>query len=344
MKQLQAEQEKNTKQLETASKEEEDYLKTILFILQLEMKEVKRTRHAEYFSKLEEQDTKQGQLIQRMKGLLEQVHQKMWTDTVQFLNDYKTKISERKKQHNELKNEDDKLQKIIKKQLEQIRKSHNTIRDLKLKKMDLEKFLERKVADLQSEFDFFTWVFESLKIKLNKDRQVDFEKLSHLTVHYNEVINYLNSLEEKGKHILHVSAVCRKLETLEEKVLPFPVNFVNEMSRPSLHDVKDYMEDLELFWQRVGKADTLRFAVNEEREFLITENEILKRRIHNYCQCLKCPNYEAFKTKARPCRTITEGTLELKKYQKQGILNSQFTGEDEQEKSLDLLSWSGINQ
>lgn len=288
----------------------------------MEMKEVKRTRHAEYFSKLEEQDSKQSQYVQTMRAILEQVHLQIWTETVKFLIEYKNKIQERKKIHNELKAEDDKLQKVIKNQLEHIRKAYYTIRSLKIKQTELKKFLGRKLADLQSEFDFFTLAFNILKSKLGNDRRIDFEKLNYLTLNYNDVISYLESLEVKGKHILHVGTVCRKLETVEEKILPFPVNFMKEMSPPSLSDVEEYISALELFWQRVGRADTSRYAVNEEREFLITENEILKRRLHDYCKCLKCPNYEPFK--AKKCFTVTEGTLEMKKYDKHRVLNTQF--------------------
>ncbi|ENN76352.1 hypothetical protein YQE_07129, partial [Dendroctonus ponderosae] len=338
---LEKEHQFNADQLEAGSSEEENYLKTVLYILQLEMKEVKRTRHAEYFSKLEEQDSKQHQLVQRMKGILEQLHLQVWTDTVQFLQRHQNSIKERKKIHLEMKSEDDKLQLLIRNQLEHIRSSHNTIRSLKVKEAELEKFLGRHVADLQSEFDFFTFAFNSLKTKLTKDRRLDFQKLNCLTIHYNEVIAYMESLEAKGKHILHVGSVCRKLETVKEKILPFPANFVNEMSKPSVSEVSEYMEALELFWQRVGRADAARYGVNEEREFLITENEILKRRLHQYCQCLKCPDFQPFQTTSRPCRTITEGVLELKKYNKHGVCQTQFAkDESEPTSTLDSVSWN----
>ncbi|XP_050307873.1 dynein regulatory complex subunit 2-like [Anthonomus grandis grandis] len=331
------------KQLESSA-EEENYIKTILHILQIEMKTVKRTRHAEYFSKLEEQDSKQHQLIQTMKGILEQVHLQLWTDTVDFLENFKHKIKERKKMHNELKTEDDRLQKLIKKQLEHIRKSYNIIRSLKVKKAELEKFLGRKFADLQSEFDFFTMAFDLLKAKLDQDRKVDFEKLNCLTTSYNDIITYLEELEVKGRHILHVCGICRKLETLEEKILPFPVNFLTEMSKVSLNDVDGYIEVLDLFWQRVGKADASRYAVNEEREFLITENDILKQRLYQYCQCLKCDNYEPFKVTPGLCRTITEGTYELKKYGKHGMANKFYDEDDDSlGNSVSLLSWNQFN-
>ncbi|KAL1488423.1 hypothetical protein ABEB36_014896 [Hypothenemus hampei] len=343
---LQGEHEKLVEQFTDSASDKEKYLKTILYILQMEMKEVKRTRHSDYFSKLEEQDSKQHQLIQRMKGILEQVHLQLWMDTMHFLDDYKNRIKQRKKQHNKLKTEDDKLQILINQQMEHIRKAYNTIRSLKLKKSELEKFLGRRLADLQSEFDFFTYALNTLRSNLSKDCQLDFRKLNCLTMNYNNVITHLENLEVTGKHILHVGIVCRKLETLEEKILPFPNNFINEMSKSSLGKFKDYADVLDLFWQRVGNVDATRYSINEEREFLITENEILKRRLHDYCQCMKCPNFDPFKTKAKPCATITEGTSELKKYLKHGSLVAKFLPDESnnknlnKSKSLDLISWN----
>ncbi|XP_076252117.1 dynein regulatory complex subunit 2-like [Rhynchophorus ferrugineus] len=336
------EHQKNSDEIKLSVTEEENYLKTILHILNAEMKNVKRTRRAEYFSKLEEQDSKQQQTIQQIKGILEQEHLQVWVSTVGFLEEYKERIKERKKAHTRLKIQDDQLQKVIRNQLESIRKAYELIRSLKVKKSEQEKFLERKLGDLQSEFDFFTIVFNKLKNKLSKDRKFDFEKLNCLTVNYNEVISYMESLEKKGKHILHVAAVCRKLETLAEKIMPFPVNFISEMSRANIDDIELLINELDLFWQRVGQADTLRYSINEEREFLITENEILKRRLHKYCQCLKCPNYEPFETKQPKSLHITEGTTELNKYNKHlGFSKVSLSMTNiHKDDSLSLISWN----
>ncbi|XP_030752108.1 dynein regulatory complex subunit 2-like [Sitophilus oryzae] len=336
---LHKEHQKNVEEMKLSTTEEENYLKTMIHILNAEMKEVKRTRRAEYFSKLEEEDSKQNQIVHRVRGILEQQHLQVWLETVTFLEEYKERIKERKKEHNSLKIQDDQLQDVIKKQLDSIRRAFNTIRSLKVKQAEQEKFLGRKLGDLQSEFDFFTLAFNTLKNKLAKDRKLDFQKLNCLTLNYHDVISYFEDLETEGKHLLHVGAVCRKLETLSEKILAFPVNFLTEMSKVSAENVEEYISSLDLFWQRVGQADTLRYAVNEEREFLITENEILKRRLHKYCQCLQCPDYQPFKTmQSEKSMYVTEGTLELKKYAKQ--LNVRESLEESvNEYCFDLHNW-----
>ncbi|CAG9766914.1 unnamed protein product [Ceutorhynchus assimilis] len=330
---MQNEHMNNAKHLDVERKEETNYLKTMLYLLQMEMREVKRTRHAEYYSKLEEQYSKHQTLVHRIRHDLEEKHLQLWAKTVKFVEDYQVQIKDRKQINSKLKTVDDKLQKLIINQLEHIRACNDIIRGLEIKKRELEKFLERKVADLQSEFDFFFMVFDTLKKKLATDREIDFQKINCLTFNYNETISYLDEVFIKGKHVFQAASVCRKLETLSEKIMPFPVNFVNEMCRPSLTDIEDYMPSMDLFWQRVGQAEAERAAVNEQREYLISENDILKTRIHFYCQCLKCEDKQPIKTRPALCSTVTEGTQELKKYSKQGIIYSQFE-DDEQSESL----------
>lgn len=79
------------------------------------------------------------------------------------------------------------------------------------------------------------------------------------------------------------------METAKERVLRFPTCQLPKIIKSSTNiQVVEDTNELTYFWLRVGQADAMRYALAEEREHLRRENEILKRKIHKYCECLTC--------------------------------------------------------
>nr|CAI5850600.1 unnamed protein product [Callosobruchus analis] len=311
--------------------EEENYLKTIVYMLEVAQKKQKQQVRAEYFSKLEEEDTKGSQMISRLRGILEKVHVQLDKDTSDFLQAHNQHVKDKQKLHDELKVRDEAMQKVLQAQLDHIRKSMDRIRALKIRLRESQKQMGRRVADLDNEHAFFQNAFNLLKRKLIIDRAVDFQKLQTLTVNFDATKQALEKLQIRGEHILHVAAVCRKLETQEEKILPFPC--ANNTERVAIDYIPEYIADMEYFWQRVGQADASRYAILEEKEFLKTENEILKIKVHRYCQCLTCPVQEKNVAMQTKVMYITEGALEQKKYVKHD--SDQFGSASENNSSID---------
>ncbi|KAJ8938791.1 hypothetical protein NQ314_011327 [Rhamnusium bicolor] len=291
---LQHKSEEEAEEIKLTAGEEETYLKTMVYMLEVARKEQKQNVRADYYSKLEEEETKYNQIVQRLRAILEKELQNVWKNTMRFLDTYNSQIKERKKEHNELKTQDDSLQILLCTQIEKIRKVLDYLKTLKQKYNDSQKLLGKKK---------------------------DFDQIVILTVNYNGTIEHLEKLKEKGEHILHVAAVCRKLETQEEKITPFPLCPIKDLT--NMDETKEYVESLDLFWQRVAQVDASRYAINEEREFLKTENEILKMKLHQYCQCVSCPS--TGNSLKRSGKYITEGVFEQQKYDKQNV--NQFTSQ-----------------
>ncbi|KAL8575853.1 hypothetical protein ACOMHN_014858 [Nucella lapillus] len=63
--------------------------------------------------------------------------------------------------------------------------------------------------------------FRAVKKEVNAVRAGEREKLTKLTLESNASLKELCRKKEKGEQILHVAQLCRKLETEEEKVVPF---------------------------------------------------------------------------------------------------------------------------
>lgn len=326
---LQEECEKDVENIQEEFKEEQTTLKTMCYMLELAKKNHNQQFRAEYHSKLDDEETKNYQNIQRLKGILETNLGATCNGIKNFLINHKSRTQQRKDDHDYLVNKDNSMQTIIRKQTDNLHLSYETINDYNRKLNDTQKLLGRREKDLQSEYDFFFLAFGILKDNLVKDRRLDFKKISFLTKCFNQSIRNLDNLKSKVEVLLSVSAVCRKLETQEEKVMPFPLSFNSKDigDLPTEKSVKEYIDQLDLFFQKVGQADALRYAINEEKDYLKKENQLLKMKVHRYCQCLSCPIPD--KRVTMVTKHVTEGNHEYRKYMKQQV--PQFVGKKHEE-------------
>lgn len=310
--------EEESEQTKTDFAETETYLKTIIHTLEIEQKTQKTNMRGDYFYKIEEEHTKNAQKLQKLKAILENIQFDYQKETQEFLKSYHSQIKDRKKQYDTLKVRDEVLQALLTKQVDKLRQECEHIKRLKQNMSDSQKLLGRNLKDLEEEHNFFFTAFNFLKNRLIIDREKDAKKIEHLTVCFNSTNAHLEKIRTKGEQILHMGEVCRKLETQEEKIAPFPtVGVKSEGKGLADESIKECITELELFCQRMGQAEASRYAINEERVFLKTENQILMLKLERYCQCIARPTGEINKTSAQ-VRHITEGAFEYQKYQKQG--------------------------
>lgn len=120
------------------------------------------------------------------------------------------------------------------------------------------------------------------------------KKLTKLTIQSNSATEALKSKEEKAKAILRFAEMCRKLETEEEKVLPF---YASSLTPEELNDIKqavyenpshelanvmkDYLS-LENFWKRYNKVLLDKMSLDKEKQMLSTENAQLRLLLKQY--------------------------------------------------------------
>lgn len=278
--------------IKASATDDENYLKTMLYGLEMESKAQAKQVRGEYLSKIDEEQKKSADLIQTLKSGLERKLEQLWNVTQQFIEDHERRTAHRQKEYVAMKQQDDALQVILAQQLLKIKKFYDLIKTLKQRYIDVEKEQKSVIDDLTLEKCYFNNIFFTLKHRLEMDTAVDKRHLVHLTTKSNEIISVLREYKTKGKWILTLAIVFRKLETLREKILPFPSPPTAKHTTKSSADLtaSDFDNDeLYLFWHRVGQADALRYSMLEEREFLIKHNELLRKKIHRFCQCLDCP-------------------------------------------------------
>ncbi|NXQ46898.1 DRC2 protein, partial [Catharus fuscescens] len=96
------------------------------------------------------------------------------------------------------------------------------------------------------------------------------------------------------QRILRLAEMCRRLETEEEKVLPFYPSSLADWEQekalrvleeipdePLAQAMKDYV-GLERFWQRFNKAKLEEKALEKAREDLANRNQDLRRLLQQY--------------------------------------------------------------
>lgn len=280
--------------MKTTATDEENYLKTMLYGLEMESKAQAKQVRGEYLSKIDEEEKKSADLIQTLRSRLERKLEQLWNSTEEFIKGHEKRTSIRQKEYFLMKQQDDTLQVILQEQLLKIKKFYELIKTLRQKYIEVEKGQKSIIEDLTLEKQYFNNIFFTLKHRLEKDTAVDKKHLVLLTANSNKIIKALDEYKTKGKWILTLALVFRKLETLPEKILPYPlpptVKHVTKSSADLTSAINEYDNDeLNLFWNKVGQADALRYSMLEERDFLIKDNEMLRRKIHHYCQCLDCP-------------------------------------------------------
>lgn len=147
------------------------------------------------------------------------------------------------------------------------------------------------LEDLEAERVFFAECFFRMKNALERDIKTDYENLAFISSRGRMTINDLEDVKRKGKWILCLAEICRKMETEREKILSYPIPPpFKQLGRSILEFQGEAQTDeLYLFWCKVAQANAFRYSMNEEREFLKKEHKKLKRRIYRFCQCLDCP-------------------------------------------------------
>lgn len=136
--------------------------------------------------------------------------------------------------------------------------------------------------------------FHELKHQMKQMQDVMKKKLTKLTVQSNSSIECLKQREEKVKQILRLAEMCRKLETEEEKILPFYASSLSQEEEQEIQQalfekpgseladaMKDYLS-LENFWKRYNKVLLDKVSLDKEKQMLSTENAQLRLLLKQY--------------------------------------------------------------
>lgn len=226
------------------------------------------------------------------------------------LNQYNLDTAERRADFNRLKTKDDANSKDIDKQMKKIQKIQENILKLKEQMSNNAKEAEHQNKTLKETYENMLLHYRNRKSKMNLQREKEKEKLTKITLMSNKAIKHLTETKEKSEKILRVSEMCRKMETEEEKVLPFYSSSVlteeektqmeteantqtaedqanlklnNDLSfAKNLATVSDDYLPMENFWKRYNKVLLDKLALKKEQNNLENENANLRQILKQY--------------------------------------------------------------
>ncbi|XP_041036308.1 dynein regulatory complex subunit 2 [Carcharodon carcharias] len=225
-----------------------------------------------------------------LEGLVED----LWLQFQHALKNYIDSTEDRKIAFETLKARDEKSAKEIEMQMKKLQRMQDTIAVLKIKIAANSRKCEAQNKKLRDEKEAIKQHFLMQKSQMNYLRAREHERLIKLTIESNAAIKTLKNVCDKGEHILKMAEMCRKLETEEEKVLPFYASSLTPeeenkvqhlmIMRPCEELVEmmvDYVA-LEQFWKRYNKVLLDQMVLQQEKYTLLQENRRLRQLLKQY--------------------------------------------------------------
>ncbi|KAJ3021787.1 Dynein regulatory complex subunit 2 [Thoreauomyces humboldtii] len=225
---------------------------------------------------------------------LEGTVEDLWRQFQGALNQYNASTEERKKQFEELKSKDSKNAQEIEQQMRKLVKLQETIAHIKSRLSSNAHDFDARTRALRQTKESIQAHFQNLKRKMNAFRDGERRKLTELTIVSNKVIKDLEKKVGKAEKIIRLAEMNRKLETEEEKVVPFysesavdPVEMGKVLKDATSQDLADVIlpkefAAMEQFHKRYNKASLDRLALEKQRAQLHDENLHLRGILKQY--------------------------------------------------------------
>lgn len=246
------------------------------------------TIRGENFVKLDEDTNKYLEIRDSLRAILEGLYSAMWEEFKLTLKNYIIGSAENQKHLRVLRKKEAMMADIIAIQAKKIAASEGVIRRLRLELANYES--GTKQAGFRDRRNRHKDAFVALKRCLLEGMKKDETQLSRLVVCSNGSIKYLETAFNKSEKILQMAALCRKLETQYEKVLPFGSSAMTYDSTQSKKiERRSVSEDslvantvattcgLKRLWQRISKVELSKRALDREKILLEQENASMMR-------------------------------------------------------------------
>jgi len=266
----------------------------ILFAMDQNFQERESEAKSEFQSLRDEIKNKNLEEKHALRVQLETKVDDLWQQFRQALQNYNETTEEKKTVFESLKIKDEKSAKEIELQMRKLQRIGDQIAQLKGKMSANAKECEERNKILKEDREKMQRHFHELKAEMNSVRDKERDKLTKLTLESNAAIKEVKRQKEKGELILRLSEMCRKMETEEEKVLPFYASSLTQEeqedveaavleppSQPLAQAMHEY-SSLENFWKRYNKVLLDKLSLDKEKQTLSQENHQLRTLLKQY--------------------------------------------------------------
>ncbi|XP_022096316.1 coiled-coil domain-containing protein 65-like [Acanthaster planci] len=269
-------------------------LQDILFAMEQNNNDRENDAKQEFQSLRDEIKNKNLEEKHALRIQLEGQVEDLWKQFQQALKSYNETTEERKAHFETLKVKDEKSAKEIEMQMRKLQRISDTIAQLKGKMAQNSRDSEERNKDLREQREVIAEHFHELKNQMNRFRDNERARLTKLTLDSNAAIKELQRKTDQGERIVKLSEQCRKLETEEEKVLPFYASSLTQeeqedvqaaVAEPPSEPLAEIMHEyvsLENFWKRYNKVLLDKVALDKEKSTLLEENRQLRTVLKQY--------------------------------------------------------------
>ncbi|KAH3890956.1 dynein regulatory complex subunit 2-like [Dreissena polymorpha] len=266
----------------------------ILFAMEQNFQEREAEAKSEFQSMRDEIKSKNLEEKHALHVALDHKVEDLWQLLTEALENYNMTTVERKVAFENLKVKDEKSAREIEANMRKLQRISDQIAGLKAKMAANQKECEDRNKSLKESREKMLAHFQQMKAEMNKVRENERDKLTKVTLESNAAIKEVQRQKNKVEQILKVSEMCRKLETEEEKVLPFYASSLTKEeqedveaavleapSEPLANAMHEYTS-LENFWKRFNKVMLDKLALDKERQTLLGENQQLRTLLKQY--------------------------------------------------------------
>ncbi|PIO28238.1 hypothetical protein AB205_0184720, partial [Aquarana catesbeiana] len=229
-----------------------------------------------------------------LRMVLENTIEDLWKQVQQAQKNYQNATEDHKIAFASLKAKDEKSAEEIAYQMKKLQKIQESINTLRNKISAHTRDNEEQNRQLREDKEVVHKQFLKLKQQMNQARAAEYSRLTTLTVQSNAALKELQRVIDKGEQILRLAEMCRKLETEEEKVLPFYPSSLSDaekeeaekaiMEKPSeqLALLMQNYTALDQFWKRYNKVLLEHWALEREKTVLSQDNQKLRILLKQY--------------------------------------------------------------
>lgn len=269
-------------------------LSDIMFAMEQNFQDRENEAKSEFQSMRDEIKNKYMEEKHSLRGNLETAVEDLWVQFQAALKNYNETTEERRTAFEALRSKDESCASEIEGQMRKLQFLSDEIAKQKGKMAANARECEERNRSLKEEREVMLVHFQELKSQMNKLREAEREELMKMTLESNACTKDLRKVSEKGERILKLAEMCRKLETEEEKVLPFYSTSLTSdeqedvkavLSEPASQPLAEVMHDyvsLENFWKRFNKVALDRCALEKEKSVLLDENGRLRALLKQY--------------------------------------------------------------
>ncbi|KAH0629153.1 hypothetical protein JD844_011008 [Phrynosoma platyrhinos] len=274
--------------------QETRYLQDVLLAMEQNFADSEYEARLDFQSTRDDVKNKNLEEKHYLRMQLEGKVEELWKRFQQALRNYTEATEDRKVAFEALKLRDEKSTKEIEMQMKKLQKMQDLIIVLKNKIALHARESEEQNRRVRDEKELVLKQLQKLKCQMNRARAKARSNLAKLTQESMRTLKMLEHVVEKAELILRLAEMCRRLESEEEKVLPFYASSLSwdeqrtadkvAMEKP-VEPLAEMMQDyvgLERFWQRYNKVRLEQLSLERAKEALLQDNLKLRQLLKQY--------------------------------------------------------------